>query len=135
MCISVVECSCWFKTSVSLNKSPVDLSVYLLNDKHICLCWFSHCIYGLGLSNNTFFAVSLTLEYWVCLNFAIDPADVIGDSGVDPRLIPLPAPVAPADHTHQSHPVIVPTDERAARVALQVKIKRRNGEKEGRKLD
>lgn len=67
--------------------------------------------------------VSLTLDR-VCCNFAIDPVDVMGDTCVDPRLIPLPTPIAPADHTHQSHLVIVSADERAARVSLWAKFKK-----------
>lgn len=55
---------------------------------------------------------------WVCLNFVADPIDVMCDTGVDPRLILLPTPIAPADHTHQSHLVIVSTDKRATRVSL-----------------
>lgn len=62
-------------------------------------------------------AGSLPLD-GVRLDFAVDPVDVVSDAGVDPGLIPLPAPVAPADHTHQSHLVIVSTDKRATRVSL-----------------
>lgn len=64
-----------------------------------------------------FFAVSLTLD-WVCLNYTVNPVDVMGDAGVDPGLILLPTPIAPTDHTHQGHLVVVPTDERATRVSL-----------------
>lgn len=97
------------------NQSPVELSVHLLNDKQICC--FTHCVWSYNI-----FAVSLSLDR-IGLNFVADPVDVMGDTGVDPRLILLPAPIAPADHTHQSHPVIVSTDERATRVTLWVKIK------------
>lgn len=74
-------------------------------------------------------AVSLTLDR-VCFDFALDPVNVMGHTGVDPRLIPLPAAVAPADHTHQSHLVVVPTDKRATRVSLWVNAKMRNGARE-----
>lgn len=80
-------------------------------------------------SSNVVFAASLTLD-GVCLDFAVDPVDVMGDTGVDPGLIYLPAPIAPADHTHQSHLVIVPTDKRATRVSLWVNVKKPNGERE-----
>lgn len=99
------------------NQSLVDLSVYLLNDKHQLCLWV--------WSSINIFAVSRTLDR-VCLNFAVDPVDVMGDTGVDSRLILLPAPIAPADHTHQSHLVIVSTDERAAGVSLWVKVKKQN---------
>lgn len=55
------------------------------------------------------------------LNFAIDPIDVAGDAGIDPGLVLLSAPIAPADHAHQGHPVIVSTDERTPRISLWLK--------------
>lgn len=55
---------------------------------------------------------------WVDLHFATNPLDVLGDAGIDPWLVLLSAPVAPADHAHQSHPVIILTDERTPRISL-----------------
>lgn len=77
------------------------------------------------------FAVSLNLD-WVCFDDAIDPVDVMGHTGIDPRLILLPAPITPADHTHQSHLAIVSTDKWTTGVSLCVKsnkMKRSKGEK------
>lgn len=54
-------------------------------------------------------------------HFTIDPIDVAGDAGVDPGLVLLSTPIAPADHAHQGHPVIVSTDERTPRISLCVK--------------
>lgn len=69
------------------------------------------------------FAVSPTLDR-VCFNFAVDPVDVIGDACVDPGLILMAAPVAPADHAHQSHPVLGLTHQGAARVSLWGKLEK-----------
>lgn len=55
---------------------------------------------------------------WVGLHFAICPVNIFGDVSIDPRLVLLSAPIAPADHTHQSHLAIVSTDERPAGVSL-----------------
>lgn len=64
--------------------------------------------------------VGLTLD-WAGLHFLIDPANVVGDTGVHTGFVPLPAPIAPADHTHQSHTVVVLADKRTTRVSLQKK--------------
>lgn len=92
---------------------------------------FTHRVYGYVHPTTSSVRSLLTLDR-VCLNFAVDPVNVMGDTGVDPGLILLPAPVAPADHAHQGHLVIVSTDERAARVSLWVqeaKWKERGREK------
>lgn len=80
------------------------------------------------------FQLSLFSLHWIGLNFATDPLDVIGDAGIDPRLVPLSAPVAPADHAHQSHPVVISTDERTPRISLWLKFKREKRQKEKIKL-
>lgn len=77
---------------------------------------------------NFFFAWFLALD-WVCFNFAIDPVNVMGHTGVDPRLILLPTPVTPADHAHQSHLAIVSTDKWPTRVSLWVMSMKQNEER------
>lgn len=91
--------------------------VDLLQDQHICVCCFTHCAYGYGHPTTSSSLFSPILDR-VCLNYAIDPVDVMCDTGVHAGRVFLPAPVAPADHAHQSHSAIVGTDQWATGVSL-----------------
>lgn len=91
--------------------------VDLLKDKHICVCCFTRCAYGLGHPTTSSSLFSPILDR-VCLDFLVDPVDVMCDTGVHPGRVFLPAPVTPADHAHQSHPAIVGTDQWATGVSL-----------------
>lgn len=94
--------------------SPVDFNI----DKHIYVCYITHSVHPTMYS----LQVCFTLD-WVFLNFAVNPADVMSDTGVDTRLISLTTTIAPADHTHEGHPVIVSANKWATRVSLWMKFK------------
>lgn len=123
LCACLYEWSRWFKTSIGLdqqmNRIVRVLWIFLSSHRYANLCSLFHplCLWGWS-SDNIFLAVS-ALD-WARLNFAIDPVDVMGDTGVDPRLVLLTAPIAPADHAHQSHLVLVFADKRTTRVSLLV---------------
>lgn len=68
-------------------------------------------------------ALPLFALHRIGLHFVIDPLDVVGDAGVDSGLVLHPAPIAPADHAHQSHPVIISADEGAPGIPLWLKNK------------
>lgn len=42
-----------FRSTNEQNLSPVDLPVYLLKDKHICVYCLTHCVYGYGRSSTS----------------------------------------------------------------------------------
>lgn len=112
-------------------QSPVGLPVYLLKDNtRVCLLFYPLCLWV--WSSNTLPLQCLLILDWVCSDYAIDPVDVMGHTGINPGLILLPAPITPADHTHQSHLAIVSTDKWTTGVSLCVKsnkTKRSKGKK------
>lgn len=88
----------------------------------VFLSCFPHCVYRYGCSATP--SMSLSTSDLIFFYYVVDPADVIGDPRVDPRLVRQSAPITPAGHTHQSHLVLVFTDKGATRVSLWVKFKK-----------
>lgn len=112
---------CRLRSTEGQNHSPVDPQIFdPLKGEGLCLCLLVRPRFSWVTSSNNILSSRVSpVLHRVCHHFLIDPVDVICHAGVHPWCVLLSAPVAPANHAHQSHPAVAGTDQWATRVSLR----------------